>query len=108
MKGKSSRIFGQNDRPRLRVSMTLKNIYAQVINDVEGRTLAFASTLDKEFGKKKDLKANIESAKKVGQLLGKRAIAAGVTNVVFDRGEKKYHGKVKALAESAREAGLKF
>jgi large subunit ribosomal protein L18 len=108
MKGKINRIFGSSQRPRLRVSVSLKNIYAQVIDDIKGNTLACASTVDKELKDRSSLKANIASAKLVGDLVGKRSIAAGIENVVFDRGKKKYHGRVKAVADSARAAGLKF
>lgn len=100
-------ISGTKERPRLRVSVTLGHIYAQIIDDTEGRTLSFASTLDKDFGKEK-LRANIEAAKKIGQLIGKRAKKAGIETVVFDRGQRKYHGKIKALADAARQEGLKF
>ncbi len=100
-------IKGSKTRPRLRTTVTLSHIYAQVIDDIEGKTLAAASTLDKEFGKKK-LSSNVESAKKIGTMLAERAKKVGVETVVFDRGPKRYHGKVKALADAARQAGLKF
>lgn len=100
-------IKGSKARPRLRTTVTLSHIYAQVIDDIEGKTLAAASTLDKEFGKKK-LSSNVESAKKIGTMLAERAKKVGVETVVFDRGPKRYHGKVKALADAARQAGLKF
>lgn len=83
------------------------NIYAQIIDDVNGVTLVSASTLDKEL-KGENVGANIESAKKVGALVAKRALEKGIEKVVFDRSGYIYHGKVKELAESAREAGLKF
>lgn len=108
MKGKSKKILGTTKRPRLRVSVSLKNIYAQIIDDIRGKTLVCASTVDKELKNKTSLKADTASAKVVGDLIGKRSIAAGIENVVFDRGEKKYHGRVKAVADSARAAGLKF
>jgi large subunit ribosomal protein L18 len=95
-------------RPRLSVFRSGKNIYAQVIDDEQGRTLAAASTLD--AGLKSDLRtgANRDAASAVGKLVAERAIAAGVTQVVFDRGSYLYHGRVKALAEAAREGGLDF
>lgn len=104
---KSTKAKGTNERPRLRVSITLKHIYAQMIDDTLGKTLAAASTQDKELGKKK-LKSNVESAKKIGSMLGERAKKAGISAAVFDRGPKRYHGKVKALADAARETGIKF
>ncbi len=93
--------------PRLSVHRSNNQIYAQVIDDTKGVTLASASTLDKEL---KGLKtgATVESATKVGKLVAERAKKAGVTKVMFDRGSFLYHGRVKALAESAREAGLEF
>ncbi len=100
-----SKISGTAECPRLCVFRSNKNIIAQVIDDEAGKTLAYASTLDKEV---KTKQANIESAKEVGELIAKRAIKAKVKTVVFDRGGYIYHGKVKALAEAAREAGLEF
>ena len=96
------------DRPRLSVHRTSKNIYAQVIDDVKGHTLAAASTL--EQGLKGELKtgADTAAAAAVGKLIAERAAKAGVTEVVFDRGPYIYHGRVKALAEAAREGGLSF
>lgn len=97
-----------NGRARLSVFRSGKNIYAQVIDDVEGRTLAAASTLDK--GLRTDLKTGADkaAAEAVGKLVAERAKAAGVAQVVFDRGGYPYHGRVKALADAAREAGLDF
>jgi len=103
----SKKVTGTKQRPRLSVSISLGHIYAQMIDDSEARTLAFASTLDKEFGKKK-LRSNLAAAKAVGSLIGKRAKKAGIETVVFDRGSKRYHGKVKELADAARAEGLKF
>ena len=100
-----NKISGTAERPRLCVFRSNKGIYAQIIDDTVGKTLVSASTLDKEV---KTKASNIESAKEVGELVGKRALKAGIENVVFDRGGYIYHGKVKALAEAAREAGLKF
>lgn len=94
------------NRPRLSVHRSGKHIYAQVIDDAEGRTVAAASTLDK--GAKGTSGANIEAATSVGKRVAEAAKAAGVTQVVFDRGGFLYHGRVKALADAAREAGLEF
>ncbi len=95
-------------RPRLSVFRSGKHIYAQVIDDVQGRTMAAASSLDK--GLKPELKggADKDAAAAVGKLVAERALAAGVTAVVFDRGSYLYHGRVKALADAAREGGLAF
>ena len=102
------RVTGTPERPRLNVYRSVGHIYAQVIDDRSGRTLISASSVDKET--KKGLKGggNIASAKAVGKIIADRAKAAGVTKVVFDRGGYKYHGRVKALADAAREAGLQF
>lgn len=93
-------------RLRLSVHRTGKQIYAQVIDDVKGVTIASASSLDKELGLKHG--GNIEAAQKVGKLLGARAAKAGAKAVQFDRGQFLYHGRVKALADGAREGGLEF
>jgi large subunit ribosomal protein L18 len=98
-----SRVKGTAERPRLAVSRTLKHIYAQVIDDTTGRTLAAASDRDV----KQDLKP-LELAAAVGALVAERAVAQKVTQVVFDRRDKRYHGRVKALADAARTAGLSF
>ena len=100
-----AKIFGTASRPRLCVFRSLKNIYAQIIDDEKGATLASASTLGKEF---EQYGGNKEAAKLVGEAIAKAAIAKGITEVVFDRGGYIYHGRVQALAEGAREAGLKF
>ena len=97
-----SRISGTADRPRLAVYRSLNQIYAQVIDDRSGRTLAAASSLEAKDGKAK----RAEAAKAVGQKIAEKAKAAGIEEVIFDRGGYRYHGRVKALAESAREAGL--
>src|SRR5918996_5492500 len=94
------------DRPRLSVHRSGRHIYAQVINDVEGRTVAAASTLEKEGRAKTG--ATVASAQEVGRRIAERARAAGVTKVVFDRGGFLFHGRVKALADAARESGLEF
>lgn len=99
------RVQGTGERPRLAVFRSNKYIYAQVIDDVEGRTLASASS--QELGLRSD-GLNMETAAKVGEALASRAKDAGVTSVVFDRGGYKFHGKVKALADAARESGLEF
>ena len=96
------RITGTLERPRLNVYRSLNHIYAQVIDDVAGKTLVSASSLELEGA------ANQETAKKVGELVAKRALEKGIKNVVFDRGGLIYHGRVKALAEGAREEGLEF
>jgi large subunit ribosomal protein L18 len=97
-----------SDRPRLSVFRSGLHIYAQVIDDAKGGTLAAASTIDKELKGKLKNGANIEAAKAVGKLVAARAVAKGVKEVVFDRGGYIYHGRVKALAEAAREGGLSF
>ena len=99
------KIFGTAQKPRLCVFRSLKNIYAQVIDDENGKTLASASSLDKEFNQ---YGGNKEAAKKVGAEIAKRANKAKIKEVVFDRGGYLYHGRVKALAEAARENGLEF
>ena len=99
------KISGTPECPRLCVFKSNTGIYAQIIDDVNGKTLAAASTLDKEV---KTKASNVEAAKEVGELIAKRATKAGIKAVVFDRGGYQYHGKVKALAEAAREGGLEF
>jgi len=103
-----TRVEGTPERPRLCVYRSLDHIYAQVIDDRSGKTLVAASSIDGES--KKNLKGggNIAAAKVIGKTVAERAKAAGVTKVVFDRGGYKYHGRVKALADAAREAGLQF
>jgi len=100
-------VRGSGERPRLAVFKSGRHIYAQVIDDASGRTLAHASTLDEGLRKEKP-GANVAGAKKVGKLVAERAKQKGVARVVFDRGGYIYHGKVKALAEAAREGGLEF
>ncbi|OQM75740.1 50S ribosomal protein L18 [Manganibacter manganicus] len=97
-----------NGRPRLSVHRTSKNIYVQVIDDTNGRTLAAASTLEKDFKAGKKTGADSAAAAAVGKLVAERATKAGIKDVVFDRGAYIYHGRVKALAEAAREGGLNF
>jgi large subunit ribosomal protein L18 len=99
------KISGTAECPRLNVFRSTSNIYAQVIDDVKGVTLAEASTLDKDFNGNG---GNKDAARKVGELVAKRAAEKGITEVVFDRGGYIFHGRVKELAEGAREGGLKF
>jgi large subunit ribosomal protein L18 len=99
-----SRIFGTADKPRLSVYRSLKHIYAQVVDDLAGKTLVAAGSNTKDFGKF----SGVAAASKVGDLLAKKALAKGVKAVVFDRGGRLYHGQIKALAEAARQGGLKF
>jgi large subunit ribosomal protein L18 len=97
-----------NGRPRLSVHRTSKNIYVQLIDDAKGHTIAAASTLEKDFRDSKKTGADSAAAAAVGKLIAERAKKAGVTDVVFDRGSYIYHGRVKALADAAREGGLSF
>ncbi len=96
-------VSGTTETPRLDVFRSNTNIYAQIIDDTKGETLVSASSLELKLKK-----CDIETAKKVGEEIAKKAIKAGITEVVFDRGGYKYHGRIKALADAAREAGLKF
>lgn len=100
------KISGTDQKPRLSVFRSGKHIYAQLIDDVKGHTLASASSIDKGLGLSQT--GNVEAAKAVGSAIAKRALEAGIKEVVFDRGGYIYHGRVKALAEAAREAGLEF
>jgi large subunit ribosomal protein L18 len=99
------KISGTPERPRLCVFRSESNIYAQIIDDVAGNTLCSASTVEKEFDGNG---GNVEAAKKIGLKIAERALSKGIDTVVFDRGGYIYHGRVKALAEGAREGGLKF
>ncbi len=100
------KIEGTTERPRLNIFRSSKHIYAQIIDDTKRITIVSASTQDKDF---KDVNGgNVESAQKIGSLIAKRALESGVTKVVFDRGGYLYHGRVQALADAAREAGLEF
>jgi len=103
-----AKIEGTASRPRLCVFRSLNHIYAQVIDDVKGHTLVTASTLDPEIKGGADSKAKSAKAELVGSLVARRALDSGIKEVVFDRGGYQYHGRVKALAEAARQAGLKF
>ena len=100
-----AKIFGTPERPRLCVFRSAKPMYAQIIDDVNGKTLVSASTMEKDFT---EYGGNADAAKKIGELVAKRALKAKIDTVVFDRGGFVYHGRVKALAEGAREGGLKF
>lgn len=102
------RITGTAERPRLAVHFSGKNIYAQVIDDVAGRTLAAAATTEKSLEGNTTLRANCATAVTIGKLVAERSKGANVSKVVFDRGGFQYHGKIKALADAAREAGLEF
>jgi large subunit ribosomal protein L18 len=103
-----AKLAGSPARPRLNVYRSLSNIYAQVIDDESGTTLVSASTIDNEVQKQLEGKKKTDAAKVVGQVVAQRAKDAGITTVVFDRGGYRYHGRVAALAEGAREAGLEF
>ncbi|GAB4344123.1 MAG: 50S ribosomal protein L18 [Desulfobulbaceae bacterium] len=101
------KIFGTPERPRMRVFRSNRHIYAQIIDDTSHATLLAMSTRDKEFDGS-DLKGKCEAAKRVGELLARKAKDAGISKVVFDRGGNLYHGRVKALSDGAREGGLEF
>lgn len=102
------KVFGTAEKPRLNVYRSLNNIYAQLIDDNKGYTLVAASSLDKEIKDKVENKGNKEAARLVGELIGKRALDEGIEEVVFDRAGYVYHGRIKELADGARESGLKF
>ncbi len=101
-------IFGSQARPRMSVFRSAKHIYAQIIDDTDGATLVSASTVDKEFVDLKVEGKKVDIAKAVGGLIGKRALDKGITKVVLDRNGFLYHGRIKALSDGAREAGLNF
>lgn len=101
-------IFGTPERLRLSVYRSLKHIYAQIIDDTKGHTLVSVSTLEPEVRSQLDGLTKTETARVVGKIIAERAIAKGISKVVFDRGGYRYHGRVKALAEGAREGGLEF
>ena len=103
-----NKIKGTQNKPRLSVYRSLKNIYAQVIDDFAGETLASASTVDTEIKDEIENSGNVEAAKVIGRYVAQRALDKGIDTVVFDRGGNDYHGRIKALAEAARETGLKF
>jgi len=102
------KVKGTPERPRLCIYRSLRQIYVQIIDDTGGRTLSSASTLSKELKGSLKSGSNIEAAKQAGVLIAKKAKGKGIEKVVFDRNGNKYHGRVKALAESAREGGLEF
>ena len=102
------KVWGTDEKPRLRVFKSLKHIYAQLIDDDRGITLASASTLSPDIRNQIEYGGNVKSAKVVGESVAKKAIEKGIKTVVFDRGGYIFHGRVKALAEAAREAGLQF
>jgi large subunit ribosomal protein L18 len=101
-----AKLSGTSARPRLNVFRSNKHIYAQIIDDMNGVTLASASTLDKELSLEST--SNLEAAQKIGELVAKRAVEKGISAVVFDRGGYLYHGRIQALANAARENGLQF
>ncbi len=102
------RVVGTPERPRVNVFRSLRHIYAQVIDDSQGHTLVSASTIDPEVVARLEGLTKVEQARVVGEVLAKRALDRGIKQVVFDRGGYQYHGRVKALAEAAREGGLEF
>lgn len=102
------KIEGSQEKPRLCVYKSLSHIYVQMIDDLHGKVMTGVSTLNKDIRAQLKYGGNIEAAKKVGECVGKKAIDLGITKVVFDRNGFKYHGRIKALAEAAREAGLIF
>ena len=104
----SGSVRGTTERPRLSVFRSVKNIYAQVIDDITGTTLVAASSMEKDARGKMKHGANKNAAAEIGKAIAAKAIAKGVTQVSFDRNGYRYHGRVKALADAAREAGLKF
>jgi large subunit ribosomal protein L18 len=102
------KLDGTQERPRLYVRRSLHHIYAVLVDDARGHTIAAASTLDGSLGGELSSKTNVDAAKAVGSAIAAKAKAAGISHVVFDRGGYKYHGRVRALADAAREAGLSF
>ncbi len=103
-----TKVFGTSERPRLSVYRSLKQIYAQIIDDSQGKTLAAASSLDKSIKGKAKSGGNVQSAALIGKALAEKAQAAKIKKVVFDRGGRIYHGSIKALADAARQGGLEF
>lgn len=103
-----SKVVGTTERPRLNVFRSLRHMYAQIIDDSAGHTMVSASTMDSEVSTQCEGRHKSEQARIVGRVLAERALAKGVTQVVFDRGGYQYHGRVKELAEGAREGGLQF
>jgi large subunit ribosomal protein L18 len=107
-RGLRKRIFGVPERPRLAVFRSAKHIYAQVIDDLAGKTLASASSIDTDVAPQVKGKSKVDTARVVGKIVAERAKQAGIASVVFDRGGYQYQGRIAALAEGAREAGLEF
>lgn len=103
-----NKIQGTSQKPRLAVFRSEKHIYAQIIDDTKGNTLVAASTAEKEIASKLEATSNVEAAKAVGAAIAQKSLAKGINEVVFDRGGFIYHGRIKALADAAREAGLQF
>ncbi len=102
------KVAGSAERPRLLVRRTLHHIYATVVDDAKGHTIASASTRQKDLADDLSSTTNVAAAEKIGQAIATKAKEAGITSVVFDRGGLKYHGRIKALADAARQAGLEF
>ncbi len=104
------KIFGTPERPRMAFYRSLNNLYVQIIDDEKGHTIVSASTIDRDYVQKYGKRGgkSIEDAKKLGEFIAEKALSKGITKVVFDRGGFKYHGKVKAFADAAREKGLQF
>lgn len=102
------KISGTPERPRLCITRSNSNMYAQVIDDIAGKTIVAAGTLGPDFKATGKSGATVEGAAALGEIIGKKAIEAGITEIVFDRGGNLYHGRIKAVADGAREAGLKF
>lgn len=102
------KVSGTAERPRLCITRSNSNLYAQFVDDVAGKTLLGISTLGPDFKATGKSGANVEGAAAMGEIIGKKALEAGITEIVFDRGGNLYHGRIKAVADGAREAGLKF
>ncbi len=103
-----TKVSGSVSRPRLTVFRSAKHIYAQIIDDTSGQTLISASTMEKQIREKEKAESKVKAADEIGKLVAKRALDKGITSVVFDRNGYKYHGRVKALSDGARETGLDF
>ncbi len=102
------KVIGTSQRPRLAVHRSHKNLFTQIVDDIAGKTLLSASTIEKDFAKKQKYGGNVKAAALLGEFLAGKAKEKGIKKVVFDRGGYKFHGRIKALAESARKAGLEF
>ena len=103
-----TKVSGTSDRPRLTVFRSAKHIYAQIVDDTRGQTLISASTMEKQMREKEKAENKVSTADEIGKLVAKRALDKGISSVVFDRNGYKYHGRVKALSDGARETGLDF